>query len=165
MGARSTETTSPISLAKSAIGPPSLPEYTLRIASCCDCEAPSSTYRATRKFPCSTFPGICETIAMVRPATSTPSMLPLFKMIRQYRVTGPVVGILADPAWAQYPTIADLEQLPFQVVGHLFLPVVIEGACCSSIAAALAADAKCQRRGHLRTAQRRLNLHHRITAT
>src|SRR5262249_9903464 len=53
----------------------------------------------------------------------------------------------------------------FQVVGHLSLPVVIEGACCNSIAAALAADAKCQRRGHLRTAQRRLNLHHRITAT
>src|SRR5262252_6096294 len=60
-------------------GPPSLPEYTLRIASCCDCEAPSSTYRAMRKLPCSTFLGMCETIAMVLPATSMPSMVPLSK--------------------------------------------------------------------------------------
>jgi len=35
-------------------------------------------------------------------------------------VAGAEVGILADPAWAQHATIADLEQSSFQMIGHGF---------------------------------------------
>jgi hypothetical protein len=35
-------------------------------------------------------------------------------------VTGAEVRILADPARAQHPTVADLEQSSFQMIGHGF---------------------------------------------
>src|SRR6266508_1992854 len=74
-----TATTSPTSWARSAIGPPSLPVQTSRIACCCSSVHPSSTYPTIRQFPSRMLPGMSARIVNVRPETSVPLTVPCSK--------------------------------------------------------------------------------------
>ena len=78
IGTRSTDTTSPINPARSAIAPPSCPVNTLSSWPCCSSLEPSSTNTAAfQEAGVSTLPGMWTDRATVRPVTSTPSIAPL----------------------------------------------------------------------------------------
>jgi len=79
IGTFCTEEIVPTSLARSATGPPFWPVYTSSSAFSCAADAPSSRYTAAVQLPCRMFPGTCASSARVRPATSTPSTVPLSK--------------------------------------------------------------------------------------
>jgi hypothetical protein len=92
MLARSTPTRSPTRLARSAIGPPSLPLKQSSSASICSSEALSSTSTTWRQFPSRMLPGMCTTLTSVSPPTSTPRMFPLVKLYATTDSQNPLSG-------------------------------------------------------------------------
>ena len=92
IGARTTPSCSPISCARSASGPPSLPEKASTSACICSSVASSSTYSTCFQLPARMLPGMNTTLASVSPLTSTPRIVPVSRWYATTELHVPLSG-------------------------------------------------------------------------
>ena len=45
-----------------------------------------------------------------------------FEVMRQRRITSPIIRVHADPAWAEHFAVADFEETAFKFVSHGLTP-------------------------------------------
>ncbi len=94
--------------------------------------------------------------------------LSLVEMPGDDRVTGPVVGILPDPARAQHAAVADFEQATCELIGHGSPPwkSIVRHATPAVESGAIGAASRASARpaGKQRRARMRAQSHHRVYA-